>query len=411
MARGFRGGAAKGGGRLDTALLVVCVAAAMGCVIMPQRYREGTASALRNSVLAPLVALESRATVVHAAITARESELNVRGRVASEALSVRGLADENATLRRLIGLSARLGDGFVVAEVLPRRGVDDDFTLALNVGAEAGVQPFAPVVTADGLVGMIERVDRNVAFAITWAHPDFRVSAMSVDERAFGIVQPHLGSGVERLMLELRGVPFRAKLDSGAIVVSSGLGATYPRGIPVGVVIGEIATPERWARTYLLMPAVLPASIGPVLVLRSDRATRGVSQVWTNVASADSAARAIAAAGDSMARKVAFDELAARRAALDSAMADSLAVDTLASVARDTMRLAPPAVGRGVTSPVGPPAGIPARTPIARAPTSRPESLRADSARRARADSARVRVPPVSPARPRSGPPPADEER
>ena len=199
--------------------------------------------------------------------------------------------------------------------MLPRRGVDDDFTLALNVGAEAGVQPFAPVVTADGLVGMIERVDRNVAFAITWAHPDFRVSAMSVDERAFGIVQPHLGSGVERLMLELRGVPFRAKLDSGAIVVSSGLGATYPRGIPVGVVIGEIATPERWARTYLLMPAVLPASIGPVLVLRSDRATRGVSQVWTNVASADSAARAIAAAGDSMARKVAFDELAARRAA------------------------------------------------------------------------------------------------
>ena len=349
---------------------------------MPRRFRDRVAGVLRGSVLAPLVALESRASGVRAAITSRDDLLMSRGRTATESLNVRAVADENITLRRLMGLSARLEDGFVVAELLPRRGVDDDFTLTLNVGAGAGVEKFAPLVTADGLVGMVERVDANTAFAITWAHPDFAVSAMSVDSRAFGIVQPHLGRGVERLMLELKGVPFRDKLDSGAVIVSSGLGATYPRGIPVGVVIGEISTPEKWARTYLLMPAVLPAKIGPVLVLRADRSARGVNQIWTNVASADSAARAIAAAGDSVARRAALDELAARRVALDSALADSLS--------RDTLRGVPPTV---------------------RLPLTRPDSGKADSIRRARADSTRPRIPTVPPPGARSGPPPAHELR
>ncbi len=371
MARGVRGG-----GRLDTGLLLGCLTLAIIGIVMPRHLRDNVAAALRASALSPLVVLESRASTARAAIASRTDVLTARGRTVTDAMSLRAVVDENSTLRRLLGLSARLGDGFVVAELLPRRGIEDDFTLTLNVGADAGVEPFAPIVTADGLVGMVERVDANIAFAITWSHPDFRVSAMSVDEKAYGIVQPHLGRGVERLMLELRGVPFRAKLDSGAVVVSSGMGATYPRGIPVGIVIGEISTPEKWARTYLLMPSVLPASIGPVLVLRKDRSTRGVNRIWTNVASADSAARAIAAAGDSVARRAALDELAARRAALDSAAADS--------VARVPLSGAPPSV---------------------RSPLTRADSLRADSVRRARADSARLRLPAVPPPV-RTGPPP-----
>jgi rod shape-determining protein MreC len=364
---------------MDGVLLLACLVLALLALVMPQTFRERVASALRESVLAPLVAMESRAAGVRAAVASREDVLTVRGRTATAALSVRAVTDENTTLRRLLGLSSRLKDGFVVAELLPRRGVDDDFTLTLNVGSAAGVEAFAPVVTADGLVGMVERVDANMAFAITWAHPEFRVSAMSLDEKAWGIVQPHLGSGVDRLMLELHGVPYRAKLDSGTVIVSSGLGATFPRGIPVGTVVSEIATPEKWARTYLVMPSVLPASIGPVLVLRAERVARGVNQIWTNLASADSAARAIAAAGDSLARKAAMDEIAARRAALDSAYADS--------VSRDTLR---------------------SSTSAPRPAMTRADSLRADSTRRARADTARVRPPTLPPPPVRSGPPPAN---
>jgi rod shape-determining protein MreC len=361
-------------GRLDTGFALVCVVLAVFALILPRRTREGLAATLRTTVLSPLVSLEGRASSARAAILARHDVLVARGQVATQAFQVKAVADENLTLRKLLGLSARLQDGFVPAELLPARGSGDEFTLALATGSDAGVQPFLPVVTADGLVGMVQSVDRATSFAITWAHPDFRVSAMSVDEGAFGIVQPHLGAGAERWLLEMRGVPFRATLAPGTLIVSSGLGATYPRGIPVGTVLGELSTPEKWARTYLLKPSVLPEAIGPVLVLLSSRAQRGVNGVWTTVNAADSAARAVAAAGDSLARAAALDELAARRAALDAA-ADTLADSTLALVA----------AGHGTAA----------------------DSARADSVRlRARVDTTKSRVVVPTPV-PRTGPPPA----
>lgn len=346
----------RGEGRLDTALVVACVALALLALIAPRRTREQFASLVRTRLLLPAVRLEGFAATVRAAVTSRNAVLVARGRAVVDTLNVRAVADENATLRKLLGLSARLGDGFVPAEVLPAPD-GDEFTMALTVGSQTGIAPFLPVVTADGLVGMVESVDATSSYAITWAHPDFRASAMSVDQNAFGIVQPHLASGAERWLLELRGVPFRSTLDSGTLVVSSGMGATYPRGIPIGTVLGEISTPEKWARTYLLKPVVLPETIGPVLVLLPARAQRGVNGVWTNVAAADSAARAAALAGDSLVRQTAFDELAARRAALGRSPADS-------GPPRDTVPnpSGAPAAQRSDTVPPVP--KVPAATPV-----------------------------------------------
>jgi len=42
---------------------------------------------------------------------------------------------------------------------------------------------------------MVETVDPTMSLAITWSHPDFRVSAMAADGSAFGIVKAHLGTG------------------------------------------------------------------------------------------------------------------------------------------------------------------------------------------------------------------------
>jgi rod shape-determining protein MreC len=359
-------------------------------LVAPSRLRDVSARTVRQTALAPLIEIERRAATVRAAIAARDSMLVVRGRLATDALSVSAVAEENAQLRRLLGLASRLREGYVVAEVITARGRDDPFTLVLSAGSAAGVEPLTPVVTADGLLGMVHTVDGSTSFAITWANADFRVSAMSVDEQALGIVQPHLGTGVERWLLEMRGVAFRAKLDSGALIVSAGLGSTHPRGIPIGTVIGEIATTEKWARTYLLRPAVLPAAIGPVMILLPSKRAEGVSRVWATIGSSDSAARAIAIAGDSIARRTALDELEARRLAIDSTTADSLTRDSLA---------------RPLQRP------MPGEARSAAADSARRDSIRLrlqqDSARaRARADSLRRVGPP--PPLPRTGPPPPE---
>ena len=134
----------------------------------------------------------------------------------------------------------------------------------------------------------------------------------------FGIAQAHLSGGTGGYLIELRGVPFRATLKPGQMIVSSGWGGVWPRGIPIGTVLQEIKTSEGWARTYLLRPAVNPADVYQVMILRRDRLAKGVDGVWESVAQVDAAAQRIVVSGDSAAKAAALAEAAARRAVLDS---------------------------------------------------------------------------------------------
>jgi hypothetical protein len=143
-------------------------------------------------------------------------------------------------------------------------------------------------------------------------------------------------------------------------VYSSGLGGIYPRGIPVGVVLGEIKTAEAWARTYLLRPAVNPAEVSAVMVLTPQRATSGLTNVWAEIGAVDTATRQIVTAGDSLARQAASAEAAARRAAIDSAARvyrDSAGRDS-ASLADSIARVVP---GAPVVPRSAPAATVPRR--------------------------------------------------
>ncbi|MFN8581822.1 MAG: rod shape-determining protein MreC [Gemmatimonadaceae bacterium] len=172
--------------------------------------------------------------------------------------------------------------GFLPAEALHNAAgaSRDDDVVVLTVGSEAGVRPRAPVVAPDGLVGVVTSTDPRTSQAILWTHADFRASAMAEDGSAFGIVQPHRGVEPDRYMLEMRGVAFRDALKNGTLIISSGLGGVFPRGIPIGVVVGELRTLEGWARTYLLRPAVRPQDVSQVMVLTPERVASGVATVW-----------------------------------------------------------------------------------------------------------------------------------
>jgi rod shape-determining protein MreC len=250
------------------------------------------------------------------------------------------LRDENERLRQLLGLARQLQWGFVPAEVLHGTGgvAAEDDVVMLTVGATAGVRARAPVVAPDGLVGVVTSTDPGTSQAILWTHPDFRVSAMAADGSAFGIVQPHRGGEPDRFMLEMRGVAFRDVLKQGTVITSSGLGGVFPRGIPIGTVVGELKTLEGWARTYILRPAVHPQDVVHVMVLTPERVTSDIASVWRSAATADSAVKRIAAAGDSLARQEA-DVRAGRQRMLDSAAAMLNGVNVAPNVsASDSLR-------------------------------------------------------------------------
>jgi len=262
--------------------------------------RGNAAASIRGTIVAPLAGLQKRSELSRRAFLAHDEAVRVADSVTLRSQRLDGVTQENERLRRLLGLGAAVKWGFVPAEALQGRGLGDEFTVTLTAGRRAGVEPLSPVVAPEGLVGMVERVDDGLSLAITWPHPDFRVSAMALDGSAFGIVTAHLAPGAARYFLELRSVPLRSTLKPGALVVSSGLGGVYPRGIPIGSVVAELKSTEGWARSYLVRPAVRLPDIASVLILRPERVRAGVENVWQLGSATDSATKGVVAAGDSV---------------------------------------------------------------------------------------------------------------
>src|SRR5687767_4106118 len=308
---------------------------------------------MRRSVVAPLLSLQYNAELTRRAWEARERTRAERDSVVLAAMTAPELDRENARLRRMLGLGRRLRWGFVPAEALFSRSPGEEYTVVLSAGSRAGVRQFSPVVAPEGLVGMVRIVDPTTSIAIVWPHTDFRVSAQSADGSAFGIVAAHLGDEPDRYLLEMRGVPLRTSLQPGTLIVSSGLGGVYPRGIPIGVVQRELRTSEVWANTYLLRPAVLPADMSTVMILHPQRAGAGVSGVWA-LTSSDSAAVDSARRADSLARERApgarADTARARAARPAAPRVDTVRTRTAVPVRRDTGRRQAPV--RRDTAPV-----------------------------------------------------------
>lgn len=353
--------------RVDLIVLTTCIVLALAARALPNTMRDPVATGMRRSFLAPLVLLQERAEKGRQSLLSADAKQTYLDSLSLNSMKAASLEGENDRLRKIMGLGSRLRWGFIPAEALHGRGVRDETTVILSAGSRAGISRLSPVIAPEGLVGVVDQVDPTMSHAMLWTHPDFRVSAMSPDGSAFGIAQAHLTGATGGYLLELRGVPFRATLKPGSVIVSSGWGGVWPRGIPVGTVLQEIKTSEGWARTYLLRPAVNPSDVYSVMILRRDRVAKGLDGVWQNLAQVDAAAQRIVVSGDSAAKSAALAEAAARRAVLDS-------------VARANGPPPPAATtdsARAVT-----PRPVPVRRPAAVDTNARRDSTRPDTTRR-----------------------------
>ena len=334
--------AARYSSRVDVIVFVGCLLTSLILIVLSQERREPIAEALRRTVVAPLVGMQRGAERWRMAWLESERRMLKTDTLALQAFRVHALQRENEQLRRLIGLGSSLEGGFVPAEALrPTTREDIVQTVTLTAGTKVGVQRYDAVVSPDGVVGMVQTTERSFSLAILFSHPDFRASAMTVDGAAYGIVYPRLGSDAGQYLLELRGVPLRYDIKPGTLILTAGLGGTFPKGIPIGNVIKEVRTPEVWTRTYLVQPAVNPTKLSAVMILRSRSAAGGAERAWRNVAAVDSAVRRIMSAGDSIARQDSLAAAVARTAAAtDSARRANPAAFAADSARADSVRRA-----------------------------------------------------------------------
>ncbi len=267
--------------RRDTLAFAICLILSIVGRLAPADVQDAVATGITNTVLAPFLALESEVLLLRTSRRRVEAIVAQRDSAALAALEIYSLREDNERLRELLSLSSRVTSTHVSAQVLRQSSVGDRMIFALSAGSADGVHALDPVITPEGLLGVVFSVRTGTSVALIWTHPDFRASAMAEDGSVFGIVAPGGSEGPSTRLMELRGVPYSETVPIGTRVYTSGMGAEKggvdPRGIPLGTVIAEEASSSGWSRTFILRSAVHPASVSHVIILTASTQNIGAA--------------------------------------------------------------------------------------------------------------------------------------
>jgi rod shape-determining protein MreC len=109
-------------------------------------------------------------------------------------------------------------------------------TIRIGLGSRDGVVPFAPVFTANGLVGRVSEVGFAQSQVLLVGDPGCRVAVHVGETREQGVIAPSSSSPLDDTLIELSYLSRHAKLLPGQLVVTSGIGGIFPKGLIVGQV-------------------------------------------------------------------------------------------------------------------------------------------------------------------------------
>ena len=104
--------------------------------------------------------------------------------------------------------------------------------LIINRGFEDGVQEKSGIVTAKGVVGIIDAVSEHHAFALSLQNHDISISARIGNEGGSGIL---VWDGIHSNVALLKEVPLQYHYQPGDTVFTSGHSLLFPPDIPLGV--------------------------------------------------------------------------------------------------------------------------------------------------------------------------------
>ena len=145
--------------------------------------------------------------------------------------NLREAQQENLRLRKLLDFQEKLHLTSVVARVIAKDVSTEFRAVRINRGENAGIHKDMAVVTSEGVVGRILRTTPHTADVVTILDLLSAVDAVDERSRARGIVEGITDEAC-RLIFALR----TDDIEPGDVLISSGLGGIFPKGVPVGMV-------------------------------------------------------------------------------------------------------------------------------------------------------------------------------
>lgn len=168
-------------------------------------------------------------------------------------LKFAALEKENIRLRALLENSFKLGEQVLVAELLSVNLAPYENIVVVNKGTRFGVHPQQPVLDANGVVGQVFRALPFTSEIMLITDPNH---AIPVQVNRNGLLTIAVGSGqLNRLVLPF--LPGNADIHPGDLLITSGLGGTFPQGYPVAVVDEFTSQPDKAFATITATPKAL----------------------------------------------------------------------------------------------------------------------------------------------------------
>lgn len=169
---------------------------------------------------------------------------------------------ENVRLRKLLTFKEEFQISSVVARVIARDVSTEFRMIRINRGETSGVKKDMAVLNNEGVVGRVFKVTPTTADVVTLLDQLSAVDSIVERSRARGIVE-----GMTDETCQLKFALRTDDIKPGDLLVSSGLGGIFPKGVPVGAVSKVYRRPFGITQIVEVLPSVDLSKLEEVLVL------------------------------------------------------------------------------------------------------------------------------------------------
>ena len=187
-------------------------------------------------------------------------------RLRVEALQIGETLDENRRLRRLLVLCERLPLDTVTGEIIAREWGGWVRSITVNRGRDDNIARLTAVISPDGLIGRVVDVRAGASIVQVLTDPASTVGGHVVRTRTAGIVEGE-ARGTMRFKYMARD---GAGIKVGDLIVTSGQGGVFPRGVPIGRVESIDDRGSALFHYAALTPVVDFSRIDEVLLVTGD---------------------------------------------------------------------------------------------------------------------------------------------
>lgn len=184
-------------------------------------------------------------------LRARNAELE------KQLVDYNAIKSENTRLSSMVNFKdSHLDYNYVGCNIVGVTGSGYLDQFVIDRGSKDGIAKNMVAVTGEGLIGQVTFVGENYSIVQTLSNENMAVSAMveSTNENS-GILKGYKESGSSQIA-KLFYLPIDSPIKAGDVILTSGLGGLYPKGIRIGAVLSVEEDTGKVMKTALVQPFV-----------------------------------------------------------------------------------------------------------------------------------------------------------